>query len=527
MQTPDTHNHNHHTQGQEVAEVEYYLPSVLRLTGIVPEVYGSDVRQLMTDRCVVKPGVRFQKIKDMAGAVLRPFKELGGKWGCAPATGFVMEQARQLKGPVIEQSNGLVEEGTSWRYKINRRVNTTAKPIQNVRDIKQLLVACPRGAKTCWQENSTFLSDSVKHFSNGKNPAVRLIDMADFSADEVTRVFAEYKGKPDCVLFVTDLHDSPKNADAYKAAKVYGSKYGVVCQVVRPSSLEGKKGWSVCNNVAAQIHTKAGNQLWRKQGCRFEGTMAVGIAMSHAGDGAGRGERKSVMSIAASWDTELKAYNTKRVVLDAGKTIANNLAAPFQELVDIFKTKNGGKAPLEIVFFREGGSEGEIPLILELEVAALRKVLETLPGKKVNIVFFLVMRNSHMRVAGVDTFIEGSVRKATVSKAPPVGTVMDTGVVNPRGMEFYLLSQEASLGSPQSIKYKCLVYEGKKLEADKYQKMANDLASLYYNWTGPVALPAPIMYARSDAKLTGTCLLDDDGSLVEMSTSGKVSVPFL
>ena len=519
------HHTTPHTQGQE-AQVEYYLPSVLRLTGIVPEVYGSDVRQLMTERCAVRPGPRFQKIKDMAAAVLRPFKELGALWGCAAAPGFVIENARQFDIPTIEQSKSWSKTGTSWRFDIDRRPgneNPTTGCVENVVPVKKVLVACPKGAKASWADINRFMGNSIKHFGNASAPTeFRQCDMDRFAKADVNSVFAKYKSNPDCYLFVTDETNDP----AYNAAKAGAMSLGVPCQVIRTSSFQGSKTKSVCNNVAAQIHTKAGNLIWKKKGCSFPGTMAVGIAQSHAGDGSGRGERKSVMSIASSYDTELKAYTTDRTIIDAGVTIAKSLAAPFRKQLEFFKSKNKGKYPAEIVFFREGGSEGEIPLIMELEVAALRQVLVDL-GAKANIVFFLVLRNSHMRVAAIDGFIEGNIRKATVSKAPMLGTVMDTGVVNPRGMEFYLLSQEANIGSPQSIKYKCLVFEGKTLHPDKYQCMANDLACLYFNWTGPVALPAPIMYAQRDAKLTGQCLLQNDGTLVDLPDAVKVGVPLV
>eukprot|EP01061_Rhynchopus_euleeides_P046880 TRINITY_DN910_c0_g1_i3.p1 TRINITY_DN910_c0_g1~~TRINITY_DN910_c0_g1_i3.p1 ORF type:complete len:871 (+),score=428.92 TRINITY_DN910_c0_g1_i3:129-2615(+) len=503
-------------QDDKDSKFEYYLPSVLSLTGIVPEVYGSQVRQMMTEHCAVKPGPRFAKIKLMAAAVLRPFKEVAGKWGCEAAPGFIIEKARSLPEPVVEMVRGAKMRGASWNHGRESGCITATKPLTAI------LVVLPKRSQEMWmREIHPFVERTVKQFA-GQPPKLRVELVSAFSPSEVARVVSQYQGKPHMYMFVNDDHSQCEAA--YEAVKRTTMGYGVPSQVVKTSSIM-KRPHSICSNIAAQLNTKVGNLGWKKEGCSFPGTMVVGIAQSHAGDGAGRGERKSIMSIASSYNQDLTGYTMGRAVLSAGATIAENLSQPFREHLEVFKKKNGGKAPKEIVFFREGGSEGEIPLIMELEVAAVRQALTDL-GAKSTVTFFLVLRNSHLRIGAVDQYVDDG-KKAMVSKAPSLGTVIDKGVVNPRGMEFYVLSQEANIGSPQAIKYKCLVYEGKDLNVDRYQQMANDLASVYFNWTGPVALPAPIMYAQRDAKYSGQCLLQDNGSLVDIPPSDKLGVPLL
>ena len=493
-----------------MAVKEYYLPSVLKLTGIVPEVYGSAVRQRMTEHCAVKPGARFQKIKDMAMMVLKAFKPVATTWGCTALPGFLKVAGRALPEPQVEQSKGFTKTGKSWRFDIDKRQsnpNPTSGCIEAKRACKKILVVVPEHCRAAWGENSRVLRNSLKHFANGVDVEFKEHEVRAFSKTDMVAVTAKYGDKPDIYLIWAEA----QNDDAYNTIKHECYKLGTPCQIVRPDSFHGAKNKSVSNNVAAQMHTKVGNLVWKKTGCNHPDTMVVGLASSHAGEGSGRGERKSVMSLACSYNSTLTGYQTASTLMDAGATIARELRHPFMEGVVRYQKENGNKAPKEIVFFREGGSEGEIPLIMSQEVLAVKDALKELKVTA-KVTFFLVLRNSHLRAVRIEATLPAEAGKPQIVKvrdAPRLGSIVDTDVVNPLGMEFYLLSQEANIGSPQMIKYKCLAYDGKDIQPDKYQMMANDLACLYFNWQGPIALPAPVMYAQKDAKMAQTSLVRD------------------
>ena len=195
---------------------------------------------------------------------------------------------------------------------------------------------------------------------------------------------------------------------------------------------------------------KCGNGLWAKKGCDRKGVMCIGISQSHAGDGAGRGKESSVMGICATKDSKMTQHYMGRVVLEPGATIAEGLEKPFKEALKEYEQVNK-TPPKELVFFREGGSEGEVPLILLEEIATIEKALKGLKVKA-NITFFLVIRNSHLRIANHD---DGNI---SANGVPGCGTVITSTITSPVGMEFFLLSQVANIGSPCAVKYKCLRY---------------------------------------------------------------------
>eukprot|EP01064_Diplonema_japonicum_P030497 TRINITY_DN519_c1_g1_i3.p1 TRINITY_DN519_c1_g1~~TRINITY_DN519_c1_g1_i3.p1 ORF type:complete len:911 (+),score=248.10 TRINITY_DN519_c1_g1_i3:44-2734(+) len=505
---------------------EYYLPSTLRVTGLAPQIGGTEIRKKMTEMCAVRPNERFKKIKSLTISFLKVFKPVGTKWGLTAQKGFLVANSRELENPTIEMSQGYTKKGTSWRFDIDRRPQNptpTTGCIEVSRKLANILVMVPKRGEGTWKDIKRILNNSLSHFAGGKKIDFREQWVPEFSAKCVRSTVEEFGNKADMYLFVADKKDD----GAYEEVKRATHSHGVASQVIKTETFTGSKTKSCANNVAAQMHVKRGNPLWKVQGCSFPDTMVVGIATHHPGDGAGRGAKCSIMGIASSTDNEMKDYYMQRVVLQAGATISKELQEPFNNALKEYHAANKSY-PKEIVFLREGGSEGEIPLIMLEEIAKIKKCLQDM-GVKAKVTFFLVLRNSHLRIA---SFTQGKdkdgslIGTITSDGAPPSGTVIDNTVTHPKAFEFFLLAQVANIGSPCAVKYKCLHFEGEKLNPDKYERLANSLASMYYNWQGPIALPAPIMYAQKDAKMTGDCLLDGK-NLVSSPAVTKARMPGL
>eukprot|EP01063_Lacrimia_lanifica_P011175 TRINITY_DN1797_c0_g4_i1.p1 TRINITY_DN1797_c0_g4~~TRINITY_DN1797_c0_g4_i1.p1 ORF type:complete len:889 (+),score=457.69 TRINITY_DN1797_c0_g4_i1:58-2724(+) len=505
---------------------EYYLPSLLKLTGLVPQLGGSVLRQQMTEMCAVKPNVRFQKIFSMTkGLLANPkFRGMMEKWGCKAQPGFIVTKGRVLPEPEIQMAQNWTKSGSSWRFDIDRRPQNPTPTTSCYRVIpnalKRVLVVVPEREWGFWEHDlQRVLSRSLQHFNDAHAVDMKVEKVKSFSASEAARVMTSFQGKPDSYLFLVD--GSRQDQDAYDTIKKLGVKYGVSTQVAKPPSFIGSKLKSVTNNIAVQMHVKRGNQPWIKKGCQFADTMVIGVGMHHAGEGAGCGEKASVMGFAASMNSTLSDYNMSRVLLKPGMTVARELEQPFKDALEEYKRKNAAKTPKEIVFFRAGGSEGEIPMIMSEEIAKIRECMAQM-NVKAKITFFLVLRNSHARIVTMKREENNGI--VSHDSAPHYGTVLERHITNPKGYEFFLLSQVANIGSPQAIKYKCLCYDAKeKIDEDKYPKLANDLACMYFNWQGPIALPAPIMYAQTDAKLTGQCMMED-GQLQQPPAKHKLGI---
>jgi len=100
---------------------------------------------------------------------------------------------------------------------------------------------------------------------------------------------------------------------------------------------------------------------------------------------------------------------------------------------------------------------------------------------------------------------------------PPSGTLVDSVVVessDAASYDFYLVSQEVTQGSVLPTHFH-VFHDEAKFKPDCLKQFTYDLCHLYYNWAGPVKVPAPVQYAHKMAIHTDN--LGDWGKCFEKS----------
>ena len=85
---------------------------------------------------------------------------------------------------------------------------------------------------------------------------------------------------------------------------------------------------------------------------------------------------------------------------------------------------------------------------------------------------------------------------------PRPGTVVDHSVTPDGLYDFYLISPHVRQGVATPSHYSIL-YDGINSKPEDIISMTYRLCFLYYNFSGPVKIPAPIKYADKLAKLHG------------------------
>lgn len=88
---------------------------------------------------------------------------------------------------------------------------------------------------------------------------------------------------------------------------------------------------------------------------------------------------------------------------------------------------------------------------------------------------------------------------------PCAGTVIDTTVTRKDRYDFFLISQSVRQGTVAPTSYN-IIADDTAWKPNHHQALAYKLCHLYFNWTGPVRVPAPCQYAHKLAFLTGTAL---------------------
>lgn len=267
-------------------------------------------------------------------------------------------------------------------------------------------------------------------------------------------------------------------------------------QMVLAKSLQHKgRLLSIVTRVAIQINCKLGGEAWTVQ-MPLRNTMVVGYDAYHEG---GRRGGASWGAVVASYNQSLTQYYGQVTRHASHQELANNFSAAVTNALAHYARVNGC-LPERVLVYRDGVGDGQLAYVKDTEVAAIRNCFAAFnfhPGFS----FIVVSKRIHSRL-----FAEGASSGRPVN--PPPGTVCDDVITLPERYDFFLVSQRVTEGTVTPTSYNILVDQNTNLDPDRHQRLAYKLSFLYYNWMGPVRVPAPCLYAHKLASITGQAIHD-------------------
>jgi aubergine len=77
---------------------------------------------------------------------------------------------------------------------------------------------------------------------------------------------------------------------------------------------------------------------------------------------------------------------------------------------------------------------------------------------------------------------------------PPPGTVLDHSVTKDNSYEFYMIPTSCRQGVPTPVHY-TILHDSTGADPKDVQSMMYKLSHMYYNYNGPVKIPAPMKYS--------------------------------
>ena len=78
----------------------------------------------------------------------------------------------------------------------------------------------------------------------------------------------------------------------------------------------------------------------------------------------------------------------------------------------------------------------------------------------------------------------------------PAGTVIDKNVVSPDVFEFYLQCPEVDKGTGSPVHFLCLYNNNDDLTINDFEEITYQQSYYYWNWPGPIRIPAALKYAE-------------------------------
>ncbi|GMR31067.1 hypothetical protein PMAYCL1PPCAC_01262 [Pristionchus mayeri] len=160
---------------------------------------------------------------------------------------------------------------------------------------------------------------------------------------------------------------------------------------------------------------------------------------------------------------------------------------------------NRGKVPSQVIVYRGGVSEGQLPYIASEELAMFHEAFATLsPSYKPALVILSCSKEHNERFYHKVFPTAGPGQRVDTNLAP--GLIVDRVAVNPELNEFYLQSHKALQGTAKATKYTLLHESTGKLSNDQIQHMTNALCHLHEVVNSTTAIPTPLYVAEESAK---------------------------
>ncbi|CAL5072794.1 unnamed protein product [Urochloa decumbens] len=247
-------------------------------------------------------------------------------------------------------------------------------------------------------------------------------------------------------------------------------------------------------NVAIKINAKIGgrNSEFANPQASLpvvsrEPTIIFGADVTHPG--ALDDTAPSIASVVASQDWP-KVANYNGVVRAQGhrQELIDGLEGIVKELLRAFE-QGSKQRPKQLIFYRDGVSEGQFKQVLEQEIPEIEKAWKALYNEKPHITFIIVQKRHHTRLFPNDRRLTD--RSGNILP----GTVVDRNICHPTEFDFFLCSHAGIKGTSRPAHYHVL-RDDNNFTADNLQSLTYNLCYMYSSCTRSVSIAPPAYYAH-------------------------------
>ncbi|KAI0703384.1 Piwi domain-containing protein [Cerioporus squamosus] len=331
-------------------------------------------------------------------------------------------------------------------------------------------------------------------------------------------------------------------ADIKREVKYWGDvKHSVPTQCVRGGKWE-RFNDQYCNNVALKINERLGgvNSIIESpispilaqsmvvgKSCLLGGlrrtrrslTVGAGADVGHPGPGVFH--RPSITGLVASVDPKIVHFTSSARVQQPRVEMIQDLEdMMFDALRDYGEYNRNQAPPVNVIFFRDGVSEGEFEHARE----EIRKIKSAFVRRgwtdrrtQPKLLYVVVGKRHHVR------FFPKSGEGDPKSRNCPAGLLIDSHITNPNHVEFYLLSHAGLLGTSRPGHY-TILENGPNFSMEEIYQISYHLCHIYASATRSVSIPAPVYYAdKICQRLEYHC--KDGGSLSDTASSSSGEEP--
>jgi len=172
----------------------------------------------------------------------------------------------------------------------------------------------------------------------------------------------------------------------------------------------------------------------------------------------------------------------------------------LKKAIETFAKGHGGKNPTDIIIFRDGVSGAERDQVVDREVSQFIEACKSIYNQAaIQPKITLVIVNKRIMQS---FFVKGGNGRL---ENPPSGCLVDRELVECSGnnrneFDFFLFPMKGTQGCQKPTHFHVPLNQT-NLTKLELQQLIYALCHYYFNWAGPIKVPAPCMYAHKIADL--------------------------
>ena len=207
-------------------------------------------------------------------------------------------------------------------------------------------------------------------------------------------------------------------------------------------------------------------------------SMIIGIDTTMTKEG-----KKYVLS--ASYNNHFNKFYTDYKIERQNENALNDL---IKSALNHFSSFNNGYLPKSVIIYRQGGNERQTEKLMRFDVPRIVKSFEEYKENyKPKISIFGVNKKTDLKFFERDNHGYRNI---------PTGTVIDKDVISPELFEFYLQCPEVDKGTGSPVHFLCLFNNNDELTINDFEEITYRQSYYYWNWPGPIRIPAALKYAE-------------------------------
>ncbi|XP_065361713.1 protein argonaute-2 [Calliphora vicina] len=215
----------------------------------------------------------------------------------------------------------------------------------------------------------------------------------------------------------------------------------------------------------------------------------------------------SVVGVAASHDAHGACYNCQYRLQRSTVENIEDMESIVRRHLDVYH-KYQKSYPSLIIYYRDGVSDGQFPIVEREEIRAIRSACKKM-GFSPKLTCVIVVKRHHTRF-----FPLTQPQHDRDFNNVQAGTVVDQHITHPNEVQFFMVSHQSIQGTARPTRYN-VILDDSKFDINLLQKLTYNLCHLFPRCNRAVSYPAPAYLAhlvafRGRVYLEGTQRFDNN-----------------